>query len=227
MKSSQPILQQRWWFLLVGIVLVGGTLKIEPLLAVSVPRLSAVGVEVNGKTAQEVPRGQVLELIRGDRLRLLYATLQNSSRSPDLINFVGFWRANVARKGDDRELTIDTSRLKKEWSLDKEGRDYRVEALTKGASHGDIKVRIVEPTLHSLELEINKEVRTVQAGQVLELRGSDQIQLRSLHTNHPRLDKEARVQFIELGAVEGIRKVEIEVTHQDLTFAKVSLLVKP
>lgn len=226
-SQRQSKLRLRRGGITLSLLLLGGFWGVARVFAVSAPRLSVVGVEINGSQQKEVPRGEILELIRGDRLRLLYATLQNTSRSPDLINFVGFWQANLARKGDDRDLSIDTSRLKKEWSLEKDGKNYRVEALTKGVSHGDIRIKVIEPLLKSIEVELNSQVLTVQPGQTIELRASDQIKVRALHTNHPRLDKEARVHFLDHGTAEGVRKVDLEVSHQDLRFAKVFLLVKP
>ncbi len=195
--------------------------------AVTVPRLSVIGVAVNGSEPKEIPQGSVLELIRGDQLRLLYATLQKSSRSPDLINFVGFWQKNLARKGDDRDLSIDTKLLKKEWSRDKKGREYRIEALTAGTSHGDIRIHIIEPTLHSVAIEVNDQLRTVLAGQTLELKPSDQIKVKEIRTNHPRLNQEAQVRFKEEKKLAGIRQVELELSYQNLPFGRVSLLVKP
>ena len=175
---------------------------------------------------QEVKNGERLHLIKGDQLTLLRGSLCCESKEPGLVNFVGF-RAKVPRKqiNDDLNFPIDTSELKRGWSLDRQGKNYKIEVLTGSTKHGEIMVSILTPELQFLRLQAGGHEFSLKAGQSLNINQDDAIKILSFKANDAKIDLEARVEFKEQNTEDG-KKVELQFLYRSYIFASIFLNVE-
>ena len=216
----------RWQLGPMLTLFLGGS-ELGAVVKPDLARLARMTVRINDHEL-DILAGQKLELIRGDQVVLLYATLEQSTQSPESVNFVGF-RGDGPRRylEDDRYVVIDTVKLKRGWSIDKQGRLYRIEAKTGKTIHGEVEVVITKPELEQLDLEVDGQHQALGPGSVLELKSTDRIQVKNIRTNHPRLDREVRVQFVDQGIQDGVKVVKLDLLHRQFSFASIWLHMKP
>lgn len=213
----------QWRCILVASQITFGLSWSQIAASVVHPRLSSISIRVN-QEEREIQRGEKLEVLRGDLLTLRFAKLENSSRGPDIINLMGYRQDDVkTRFGDDRDILIDTNQLRKEWSLNKKGQEYKIEAKSKGHLHGFVRLVVTEPKLLKIDLQINDEVRSLAPGDKLELKVSDTIQVKAISANHELVDREAKVVFEEKGIKNGQRHIELQLWYRKFSFASVNL----
>ncbi len=213
-----------WHCLFLGIL--AGLVAHEPLaLAVVTPKLAKLMVRINGQE-KEIRANEKLELVRGDDLTLLHAVLDGSPKAPDILNFVGYRGEGPRRwKDDDRDIVIPTQLLKKGWSLDKSGQQYKIETKTGSKIHGDIFVQVLTPELKSLRILVKGVEHSLKAGDRLDIHSDDPIQVLDVKTNKPDIDKLVRVEFKEEGSSPGGR-VELRILYRTFAFASIYLVTQ-
>jgi hypothetical protein len=194
--------------------------------AVVTPKLDRMRVRING-SEKEISRKERLELIRGDDLTLLYAVLEGQAKGAETINFVGYRGEGPRRwQDDDRDILIPTSALKKGWSLNKEGKLYRIETRTGSKVHGDIIVSILSPELQILTLDVKGVEHHLRDGDVVDMGPDDPMKVVNVKTNSPVVDSNVRVEFKEIKN-DANRQVELRLLYRSYVFASVYLHTDP
>jgi hypothetical protein len=207
----------RLWHLLPLLLLHATAIQ-----AVVTPKLDRVRVRING-LEKEISRKDRLELIRGDDLTLLYAVLEGQAKGAEVINFVGYRGEGPRRwQDDDRDILIPTSALKKGWSLDKNGKSYKIETRTGNKVHGDILVSLLTPELQILTLDIKGVEHHFRDGDVVELGAEDPIKVVNVKTNSPVVDQSVREEFKDIKN-DANRQVELRLLYRSYAFASVYL----
>ena len=125
-------------------------------------------VQVNGQE-KLVANGQVLNLIRGDRLRLLTSWTSSGQRGAFALNFKGFVHNEDQNTGDDRNVLITTDQgLMKKWSVRGNGERYRIVAERGKQEFGEIYVRLVDPMIEYLIVQAGGKAKyAVSPGETL------------------------------------------------------------
>lgn len=99
---------------------------------------------------------ETLQVVRGDKLRIMDVLPGLSPTSGISINFKGFVGDVKKNTGEDRGFLIDTSSdLMKRFSLGKKGKAYEVIASNDKDVFGRMVVRLVEPKLDYMVLRVN------------------------------------------------------------------------
>ncbi len=212
----------RLWHLFLAGALAGLGFYAAPAAAVVAPKLSRMMVRIND-AEKEFPSHQKIELIRGDELTLLHAVLDGTARSPDILNFVGYRGEGPRRwQDDDRDIVIQTSKLKKGWSFDKSGKLYKIEARTGEKVHGDVFVSILNPELKFLRLKIKGVEYQLGPGDIQEMGAEDPIKVVDVKTNSSALDSLVRVEFKTAEQTKE-KLVELRIFYRSYAFASVFL----
>ena len=146
-------------------------------------------IEVNGQE-RLVANGQVLDLIRGDRLRLLATWTSTGQRGVFAINFKGFVSSEDQNTGDDRKTLIQTDqRLMKKWSVRGKGERYRIVAEKGKNEFGEIYVRLTEPVIDYLIVQAGKKTRyAVSPGETLLLENKSELKILDAKANFDAKD---------------------------------------
>jgi hypothetical protein len=115
-------------------------------------------IEVNDGR-QLLRNGEILGVVRGDRIRIVSILPESLARQQDMcVNFKGFvgdWKNNT---GEDRGYLIDTAKgLLARYSLYGQRRVYRIVASRGREILGTMLVKITEPSLAYLVLRVNNE----------------------------------------------------------------------
>lgn len=129
--------------------------------------------------------GGSLDLVRGDKLKIVdvYPAIHDSSGI--VVNFKGFvgnWKNNT---GEDRGYTIDTgSKLMKRYSLHKKGKAYEIVATRGDHILGRLVVRLTPPGMDYLVLKINDHRHVfLRSEDTVSLSRDDKIGLEAIQTN--------------------------------------------
>jgi hypothetical protein len=207
----------RLWHLLLPLLLHASAVQ-----AVVTPKLDRIRVRING-LEKDIARKDRLELVRGDDLTLLYAVLEGQAKGAAIINFVGYRGEGPRRwQDDDRDILIPTSGLNKGWSLNKEGKLYRIEARTGNRLHGEIVVSLLSPELQILTLDIKGVEHHLRDGDVIDMGADDPMKVVNVKTNSPIVDANVRVEFKE-NKNDANRQVELRLLYRSYAFASVYL----
>jgi hypothetical protein len=207
----------RLWHLLLPLLLHASAVQ-----AVVTPKLDRIRVRING-LEKDIARKDRLELVRGDDLTLLYAVLEGQAKGAAIINFVGYRGEGPRRwQDDDRDILIPTSGLNKGWSLNKEGKLYRIEARTGNRLHGEIVVSLLSPELQILTLDIKGVEHHLRDGDVIDMGADDPMKVVNVKTNSPIVDANVRVEFKEIKN-DANRQVELRLLYRSYAFASVYL----
>jgi hypothetical protein len=146
-------------------------------------QLDALIVDVNGERKRVQADGSV-DVVFGDLLTIVEASLLNKSTPVDLVDLVGFRSAKSKFSGDDRGWVIDTGRhLSKKRSVAGDGRQYRIKVYGHDGLNGEVMLNVLDPELVSVSLEVNGSRRQVQSGDVLRLRAKDLVRVVEVRTN--------------------------------------------
>jgi hypothetical protein len=184
-------------------------------------KLESLGIEINGEDRKVKPQ-EPLSLIRGDEIVVHYAILTGVGESPSLIDFVGFPSGRSPSR-DDRNRVIDTGRLRRE-----KGRPltrFHIRAVSGREEHGSMDVLVREPELVEMILKVNGTPRPVLAGQILSLKASDSLEVDSVRTNIPQVDKELRVSMDPVSSP--LSGIQIKLFYRTYAFASVKVLLHP
>ncbi|MBI2877947.1 MAG: hypothetical protein HYY20_13810 [Candidatus Tectomicrobia bacterium] len=112
------------------------------------PTLRYFIVELNG-ARRAVAADEELEVVKGDRIRITDALLDQEGRDGLKVNFVGFTGPKRANEGEDRGYWIDTAvDLIPRYAVDKKANRYKVEAKFQGQPLAKMYVRLIEPPSH-------------------------------------------------------------------------------
>ena len=131
----------------------------KQILAESNPVVQYFVVEINGQK-RLVAAGQNLPLIEGDRLKLKDSWTSTGQRGMFALNFKGFVGDKDNNTGDDRGLDIATERgLMKKWSMEGEGRRYRVVAERGKKELGEFYIQLKEPSLDYLVIQAGRKAK--------------------------------------------------------------------
>ena len=84
-------------------------------------------VEVNGQI-KKLQHGDAISLTSHDTLKLVSYQAQIAQLQPSQINFIGFVGNNKTNDGEDRGYEITLAKLIKRFSIDGEGKKYRIKA---------------------------------------------------------------------------------------------------
>jgi hypothetical protein len=146
-------------------------------------RLDSLVVDINGER-KKVDAGGSLDVVYGDLVTIVEATLLDKSAKVDVVDLVGFRGGNSKASGDDRGWVIDTGRhLSKKRSVAGDGRQYKIQVSRQGGISGEVVLNVLEPELISIELEVNGSVQKIQPGDVLRLSSKDMVRVVEIRTN--------------------------------------------
>ncbi len=184
--------------------------------------LASVDLEVNGNL-RKIGVGDSLQLVWGDRIKVLRATLGESTDTAEIVNLVGF----RARSGspDDRGVELLSHRdLNKEWSHDGSGALFRINARSQGRFFGRVYLSFKKPQLHSVVFSINGHPQRYQEQAEIRLSPSDRLKLEELDVNFSYQEGEVSYKLEPTGE-KG--KFQLALYRHDLAFAALRLLVSP
>ena len=141
-------------------------------------------VEVNGQE-KLVANGQVLDLIRGDNIRLLATWTSTGQRGVFAINFKGFVSTEGQNTGDDRGALIQTDQgLMKKWSVRGRGERYRVVAEKGKGDFGEFYIRLTDPVIEYLIVQAGKRAKyAVSPGETLLLENRTELKILDAKAN--------------------------------------------
>ncbi|MBN1292268.1 MAG: succinylglutamate desuccinylase/aspartoacylase family protein [Candidatus Latescibacteria bacterium] len=115
--------------------------------------LSGLEINVADKNVV-VSTGDTLHIIEGDVLRIIRAQVEDSTNQEIRCNFVGYIGNKKFNDGDDRGYYINTAtELMNNWSVNKSGKLFRIEALHDRTVIGEIYVSLSKPTIEYLIVE--------------------------------------------------------------------------
>lgn len=110
-------------------------------------------IRVSGKN-MVVSSGDTLHIIRGDFVEVVDVETSGGLKSGVRVNFVGFVGNEKVNDAEDRGYPIDTAAdLMKRFSIDSDGRYYRIEALSGQRVIGTMYVKLDEPRVDYLIVE--------------------------------------------------------------------------
>jgi hypothetical protein len=129
--------------------------------------------------------GETLDLVKGDKLKIVDIIPSFPSVPGITVNFKGFvgdWKNNT---GEDRGYVIDTgANLIKRYSLHKKGKFYTVIASKGDNVLGRMKIRLTPPRMDYLVLKINDSKHIyLRPEDAVSLSRKDKICLQEVHTN--------------------------------------------
>jgi hypothetical protein len=146
-------------------------------------RLDSLVVDINGER-KKVDAGGSLDVVFGDLVTIVEATLLDKSAKVDVVDLVGFMGVNSKAPSDDRGWVIDTGRhLNKKRSVAGDGKQYKIQVSGQGGLSGEVMLHVLEPELISIELDVNGSVRRIQSGDVLRLSAKDMVRVVEIRTN--------------------------------------------
>lgn len=146
-------------------------------------RLDSVVVDINGER-KKVDAGGSFDVVFGDLVTIVEATLLDKSAQVNVVDLVGFRGANSKAPGDDRGWVVDTGRhLNKRQSVAGDGKQYKIQVSGQGGRSGEVMLNVLEPELISIELDVNGSLRKIQSGDVLRLSAKDMVRVVEIRTN--------------------------------------------
>jgi hypothetical protein len=145
--------------------------------------LDSLIVDINGER-KKVDAGGSLEVVFGDLVTIVEATLLDKLVPVDVVDLVGFRATSSKASDDDRGWVIDTGRhLSKKRSVAGDGKQYKIQVSGQGGLRGEVMLNVLEPELISIELDVNGSVLKIQSGDVLRLGSKDMVRVVEVRTN--------------------------------------------
>ncbi len=156
----------------------------EPPAAEANPVIQYFVIQVNDEQ-RLVANGQTLNLVRGDHLSLLESWTSRGEKGRFALNFKGFVVDKKNNDGDDRGVAIPTDDgLMEKWSLEGQGKRYRVVAERGKRDFGEFYVHLAEPSLDYLIVQTRGPSKyAVAPGETLLLNPQDTIQVIDVKAN--------------------------------------------
>ena len=147
-------------------------------------RLEYVLVLVNDEPHM-VNRNSQLTVLWGDKLEMRQAKVSHPESQPSVkIHVYGYSRRPVG-SFDDRGREFFSEHLQAKYSEGGKGEVYAVVASTAGRPSGAVFLRVVAPELAFAEVKVNGRKQLVRAGEALNMRRSDTLQVERVVTNIP------------------------------------------
>ena len=144
-------------------------------------QLRLVNIEVNG-AIHSVKNGETLNVVRGDKLKVLGGVLNNSAGKIAEINVVGF-DSPRSRNGDDRNIEFRTTALLDRWSEKKDGSSFAIVATSGKNRHGYVILSLIEPVLKFAVLDLNGREVVLRDGEPFIAAGTDKVRVKRVATN--------------------------------------------
>lgn len=193
-------------------------------LAPAISPLAYVTVEVNGKRQQLLP-GHALSLVAGDTAKIIDAQLADGS-TPPKVNFVGFPNKSAERPADDRGYAINTGKdLLKSWSVNKKGREYRIDISSDSDLIAQLPVRLIEPELLYVIAHINGKERVLRPGEISAIKESDDFEIIKVVSNMADLDPSVRFNM-ESQVVKDRKVYSMNFYRHDRRFGHIQLEIQ-
>lgn len=147
-------------------------------------KVDAFVIETGGRRLF-IADGETLELVRGDRLKIMNVLPEQPASSGIEVNFKGFVGDPKNNTGEDRGYVIDTGRdLMRRFSLRKRGKTYEIIVSKDKAVLGRMLVRLAPPRLDYMVLRINTgRHHLVRPEETVYLTGRDKICFEEVQTN--------------------------------------------
>ncbi len=221
-------------FLMLAIVLRGQAMAVDESITKyqAGEKLDYISIEIEGQQRQvQVTDGQSISVVKGDRFRIVSATLRDRSLNPTYLNVVGFVPSGSkpGEISDGNHWISTASDLNPAWSIKKKGKSYLVKAGSKGVEHGGIQIDLIDPELKYLNASINGQTRLIRNGDFLILKGSDQFKVEKVLTNIENDLKEVGVEFAKLqpshSSASSSQFLEIRLLRESIVFAKIAVRV--
>ncbi len=184
-------------------------------------KLDYMIIQVNDQP-RLVRDGAELAVVRGDRLFIKEAQLNDKTAAIREVNVVGY--KSPSPKGEDRGYAFTTKDIKTKYSEDQKGTVFAILASGKTVLHGTVYLRIVEPVLRYAELSINGARRVLRDGEALDVKAADMVKVEQVVTN---LDQNDGVKF-QITAVDlKTKSYEIRFQRGGEAFARIPLRIEP
>jgi hypothetical protein len=165
-------------------IVIAGQRPVDFKKGTRIPKIDYFVVAKEGQNLL-LSSGETLELVRGDRVRIV-DILPKAINSQDIkVNFRGFvgdWKNNT---GEDRGYTIDTGTdLIHSYSLNKKGELYEIVATLHEEVLGKMNIKLSPPRLDYLIFKINDQRHLyLKPNDRISLSGEDDILLEEIQTN--------------------------------------------
>lgn len=146
-------------------------------------QLDSLVLDVNGER-KRVEAGSSVDVVFGDLLTIVEASLADKSAPVEVVDLVGFKSTKSKHSRDDRGWVIDTGRhLSKKRSVTGDGKQYKIQVSGRRGLSGEVMLNVLDPELVSISLEVNGSIRKVHPGDVLRLSAKDMIRVVEVRTN--------------------------------------------
>ncbi len=171
---------------------------------IRMPDFRHFNIEVNGFETQ-VPEEGVLEVIKGDVIRINDSEPSAEMFNNAMLNLWGYVSKKGRNSGDDSGELIDTSRdLLPDWSYNRKGKEYQ---LRLQRSDDDVEkrmlIRLIEPKLEHVVIRLpNGNMGLIEDTGVYKLTGESSIEITGVKTNIPD-NEEVRVNLVGFSGGEG------------------------
>ncbi|MCE5250923.1 M14/M99 family metallopeptidase [bacterium] len=149
------------------------------------PVLNRIEITISGKNMVVSP-DDTLHIIRGDVLKIINAQVSGRMDADIRVNFVGFvGKDKKINDADDRGYEINTATdLMHQWSIDKSGELFRIEALYSRNVIGTVYVLLYEPEIEYLIIELeNGQKLALSPGSVFHCEMNEKLTVLSIVSN--------------------------------------------
>ncbi|MDY6973327.1 MAG: hypothetical protein SV775_13510, partial [Thermodesulfobacteriota bacterium] len=163
---------------------ISGESRVMPAAVNGTSRVKYLVVKARGHRIL-LGDGETLDLVRGDRLKILDTFPSHPCPSAFKVNFKGFVGDKEDNTGEDRGYDINTGvDLMNRYSLGRAGKIYEIIASGGENVLGRFFVSLNPPELDYLILEVNDQnLRVLRPGGTISLSRSDELGLEEVQTN--------------------------------------------
>ena len=145
-------------------------------------QLDYLVVEVNGERRLMMAGAQI-EIVRGDKLKVISAVLKDRRQQVQYVNIVGF--KNPPDNGKDRGYMVNTDKqLMPYFSQRGEGRVYAIVVGSSDKIHGEVFYRLLDPQLRYAVLRVNDSKSLVlRDGEPVRVALDDRLTIKNVSVN--------------------------------------------
>ena len=178
-------------------------------------------VEING-TRRLLAAGTQIDIVRGDKLKIIDAVLRQRTQAAQYVNVVGF--KNHADDGRDRGHVIDTARqLLPYFSQHGAGRVYAIVVGSSDKIHGEVFYRLLDPQLRYALLRVNdKRTLVLRDGEAVRVALDDQLTISNISVN---FSDQRGLTFAIYRRTSSAAQHEIRFARDDKIFARIPLQI--
>ncbi len=217
---------------LITLISVLGGFAVDALAVVSAPiktvQFQAVQVDLNGEVIN-VHSGEELVVVAGDEFRIKDAVFSDPRVKADYVNLIGY--SKVEGNVDDRGVMIRSDRdLDRSWATDQRGSTYRIKVAYQRRHHLEISLRIVQPELRYVAMQINGATKVLRPGEVTKVKASDVFKVTEIATNvendSKNVDYRVRKHNDQSTDKESIGTYELQFLRRGRVFARLPLQIE-